>query len=353
MTTILLLLAAALAQEPLAVPVAADAPAEPAAAPAEPAAAPAEPPAAAAIDRGPGRVTELDAGRPVIDRGTRDGLKVGDIVELYTEDVRRIGSGEISELKPITKGKVVAVTVDAAIVAIGVNVTVPVGARAQEVLHDDGRAFLAPPRLGGRGYFRAEARGLVSTTDYGGGVYASGTIGYRFKFPMTVELRATPLFVGVDNNVAQGKGSVMGLVMFDHHVFAVGLGGGVAINPEGVLPIFAQRLRVGAEDGLAFTFTSQITQEGSRNGQAQWGVDQNEAIMQIPLTNRGTPAWLLLRGQGGDHVGGGEVGARFRLHGNGEPGTWGLTPLVGGEVYTAGGRSLVGPTFGLGVEAGF
>lgn len=349
MTTILLLIAASLAQEPLAVPVAADAPAE-LAAPA-PAATPAEP--AAPIDRGPGRVTELDAGRPVIDRGTRDGLKVGDIVELYSEDVRRIGSGEISELKPITKGKVVAVTVDAAIVAIGVNAAVPVGALAQEVARDDGRALLAPPRLAGRGYFRGEARGLVSTTDYGGGVYASGTIGYRFKFPMTVELRATPLFLGVDNNVAQAKGSVVGLVMFDHHVFALGLGGGVAFNPEGVLPIFAQRLRVGAEDGLAFTFTSQITQEGSRDGYALWGVDQNEAIMQIPLSNRGMASWLLLRGQGGDHGGGGEVGARFRLHGNGEPGTWGLTPLVGGEVYNAGGRYLVGPTFGLGVEAGF
>lgn len=354
MTAALLLTNVARAEEPAAEapPLAAVAEPAPPETPCDPAEKDGNKPAERP-DRGMGSVTEFDEGRPVIDRGTDDGLRVGSPVGLYKEVVRTIGSGQISEQQQLTIGKVVAVTTDAAIISVGVNQQIPQGTRAQGVARDDGKAFLAPPRLGGRGWFNADVRGLVSAADAGGGTYLAGSLGYRFKFPMAVELRATPVFMGLDNDIGVGKGSVVGLVMFDHPLFAIGLGGGVAINPGAVRPIFSQRLRVGAEDGLAFTFTSQISQNATADGYANWSVDLNEALFQIPLTTKGTPAWLVLRGLGGEFGGGGYVGARFRLHGNGEPGTWGLTPWLGGELYASGSTYLAGPGFGLGVETSF
>ncbi|HMV68771.1 MAG TPA: hypothetical protein PKA64_18105, partial [Myxococcota bacterium] len=310
-----------------------------------PAAAPAAP-----VDRGLATVTELDRGRPVIDRGTVDGLKVGDFIALYAEQTRRLGSSEMSEFRQLTTGKVVAVAEDAAIVEVGVNQVIPIGARAQKVSKLDSARVLAPPRLGGHGFLRVEGRGLISMARVGGGAYLAASAGYRFKLPITLELRATPLFLGLDNGIGVGKGTVSMIVMFDHHLFAIGLGGGAAFNPGQNLPIFTMRLRLGAEDGLSLTSTLQLAQYPSSDGYAAWGVDLNQADVQIPLTAGRIPTWMLLRGMGGEFGGGGYLGARFRLKGLGEFGTLGITPMIGGEVYTSGSTYLAGPGVGLGFD---
>jgi hypothetical protein len=329
----------------------------------------AEPPAptGAASARGPGAVTASDGRQLHIDRGATDGLSVGDAVGLYDRAETHVGGEVIPQLVHRATGRVTAVGERAAIVAIGVNAEVPVGA---VVLAEPGErrpSSLAPPRVGGRGFFTADLRGLVSLADAGGGVGVGGSLGYRFRFPLAVELRAAPVFLGVNDRgggdrATVGKGSVVALVSFDHHLVGVGLGGGVALNPTDTpRPIFAQRLRLGAADGLMFTYTGQLTWYPTQDGSARWAVDLNEALVQVPLTSGKMPTWLVLRGAGGVFGGGGYVGARVRVAGNGERGTWGLTPFVGVEHYQDGWASnfnadytsLLGPAFGATFDTSF
>lgn len=356
MATLVLMSGVAWAQEaPVAVPVE-DTPAEATAEPfVEPAPPPKNPPPVEVppAARGLGTVVELDAGRPVIDRGSMDGLRVGDAVALYREESRKLGSGDLNELKLITTGKAVAVSQDAAIIDVGVNQIIPLGARAQKVAKMDSAHFLAPPRIGNQGYVHTEVRGLVSMSEAGGGAYAGAEIGYKLKLPLAFELRAAPIFMGLDNDIGVGKGSVVFIAAFDHHLFSFGLGGGVAINPEDVRPLFVQRLRIGAEDGLSIKGTLQLVQYPSSSGYASWGVDLNQVDVQMPLAKGRMPVWLLLRGMGGDFGGGGYVGAKFRVKGQGERGTVAIMPLIGGEVYNSGSTYLSGPGFGLAVDAAF
>jgi hypothetical protein len=317
--------------------------------------------------RGPGAVTAADGRQLHIDRGAADGLSVGDELGLYDRVETQVGLEVVPELVLRTTGRVTAVGERAAIVTVGVNQSVAVGAIAQAAPARRAGSPLAPPRVGGRGYFTADVRGLVSLADAGGGVGVSGALGYRFKAPVSVELRATPVFFGVNDRgggerETVGKGSVVALVSFDHHLVGLGLGGGVAVNPfDAPRPIFAHRLRLGADDGLMFTYTGQLTWYPTVDGSARWAVDLNEALVQVPLTWGKMPTWLILRGAGGVYGGGGYVGARVRVAGNGERGTWGLTPLVGVEHYqdswnrgfNIDSTSLLGPAFGVTFDASF
>lgn len=358
------------AQAPVAVPAPEAAPAtvpapEPEPTPVSPAPTPLPPvlpTVAAAPGERRGQVVGFEKRRPIIDLGTNDGLALGTTVEFYEIVVRQVAGEDIRHEKRRALGVVRAVGDTASEVQLGLNQYVETGSPARVTDAPRRTGFLAPPRIGNVGNASLDLLGLVSLSDDAGGVVVRANVGYRFKAPIAIELDLSPTwFIGS----ATGGGSavdvgVAALVSFDHRLFAVGVGGGVASGSRfggGTAGIFAQKVRFGATDGL--NFTSRI--KFSKGTSQVWYMDSLDADFQIPLTAGPTPTWMLIYAGGGaapsgSHAHGG-LAARFRVIGDGRRGTLALTPMVGfesvnvddGDTY----YNFIGPSFGLRTEAAF
>jgi hypothetical protein len=291
-----------------------------------------------------GAVTGEDRSRPVIDLGRRQGLATRDRVEFFEERRRDTPAGPIVEERVIAIGEVVGVSDDAAIVAPGINQSVPLGTLARRTERTMGANTAAPPRVGGQGWVRLNAAGLVSLMEDGGGLLFEGAAGYRFRPPIELSVRVGPGWGGGSDARVSGRVSVVGFLAFDHPYFAIGVGGGASIvegTPDGV---FAQQLRLGAVDGLSLSVTAQFAKTGaSRTG---WRLDNLDGVAQIPLSRRAPSTWLTLHGNGSSFDGGGDLGVRIRARGNGQHGTLTFWPHIGAQVE----YDWVGPAVGLGLD---
>lgn len=231
---------------------------------------------------------------------------------------------------PVAIGRIHAIAGRRARVALGLNEAVTVGMLGELTALASTESTWAPPRAAGSWELAFLARPWIVLDDLGAGLFLDARVGYRFKFPLHVEARLAPLAFG---SARQGLTAAFGAfasASFDSRVFEIGLGvGAQTINDpsfglaRGSGTLIAQRLRVGAIDGVHVEAFSHVTLFHS-----DFEFSSLRVQGQLPL---GTRFWLLAAGGGGSMgVGYGEVGLRSLLWGNGLAGSFFLSVVIGG-----------------------
>lgn len=295
--------------------------------------------------------------RMMIALGREDGLKHGDYVEFFKDEVKQLAGEELRFERRVAVARVVELAESAAEIELAVDRVVPPDAYVRATEDRPVRDFLAPPRIGRRGYGGVQLRSMIGVgyDSSGGSIYSHANVGYRFEMPVALELRMAPATVGFGDRGSILHASFVAYAMFDHELFAVGLGGGANVltlgKTEGLL---AQHLRIGAREGLNGTFWFQFANSAEfREGSNVWVIDDIDGTLQIPLTHRKEAMWLMLRGAGGVRGGFGEIGVRLRVKDDARGRNLALTPLLGAGTINEQRTFYVGPTVGLGVDASF
>jgi hypothetical protein len=226
-------------------------------------------------------------------------------------------------------GRVVKSSLLRARVEIGVNEAVPDNAVARVTSAPTTGSVFAPPRASGVWELGFLLRPFLVLEDLGLGSMLDAYAGYRFKAPFHVQASLLPLAFGSARAGAAGAVGAFVSGAYDSHLFEVGLGlGAQTVNdPDFALNagsgmLLAQRLRLGARDGAHLAFVSYVTLFHSNFQFSSLRVDA-----QIPV---GARTWLRLAGGGGSlGLGFGEVGLRVLMSGNGGPGSFFLTTVIG------------------------
>lgn len=234
-----------------------------------------------------------------------------------------------SEQQRYAVGRVVGADAERVRVEIGINEEVPDDASAHLTSAPLTRASFAPPRAAGVWELELLARPFLVLEDLGLGAMVDARVGYRWRQPFHVQAGLVPFAVGT---ARAGVTTAIGAYIsgaYDTRLFEVGLGmGGQTVNdPDFALDpgsglLVAQQLRLGARDGAHLAFLTYVTLFHSNFQFSSLRVEG-----QIPL---GARTWLRLAGGGGSMgIGFGEVGLRVLTAGNGGPGSFFLTTLIG------------------------
>jgi hypothetical protein len=262
--------------------------------------------------------------------------------------------------EPLAIGELVAISDRRGRVALGTNERVPVGAWGRPTAAPASRSSFAPPRVAGVWEFAFVARPFLVLDNVGAGLFIDGRVGYRFAAPLHIEALIAPFAVASARDGAATPFGGLISAAFDTRLFEVGLGLGVQTvnDPDfgldrGTGTLVAQRLRIGALDGAHLEAISYVALFHSTFTFSSVRVEAR-----IPVGSR---AWLHLAGGGGSlGLGYGELGLRVLTSGNGGPGSFFLTALVGGiqvfedcnAIDSAGCKDLnyFGPMVGAGGE---
>jgi hypothetical protein len=289
------------------------------------------PAAAATGPKHEGRVTERRPGEVVVDLGRRDGVRLGESVELSVVETQPIGGESALARSVVAVGEVTAAAPGHSVVALGIGERAPLGALARLSGDDATATRAAPPRLGGLWEVGFMARPFVALNDLGGGFLLDASVGYRFESDFHLEAVLAPLGYGTGADfpsvvpVATYLKASYDLSMFE---LGVGVGAGTVNStsmntPPGSGTLFVQQLRLGAAEGTMVDFSSRLVLFHS-----QVAFTGLVGAGQVPV---GRKSWLVLRGGGGDAgYGYGELGVRTLLKGNGDRGSFYFTGTVGG-----------------------
>ncbi|MGD8861359.1 MAG: hypothetical protein PVI30_15225 [Myxococcales bacterium] len=312
-----------------------------------------------------GAVIESRAGHVVVGLGADQGVRYGQRVELFRVANEMLGGVEAPQRKRLAVGRVDALTATTARVQLGLGEQVPVGAKAEVTGDPVTASQIAPPRVSELWETAFLVRPFAVLDNLGAGLFLDGSLGYRTRDNLHLEVLLQPLAIGTADDGATAAWALFGTASYDAPLFSVGLGvGGQSVNsPEFGLRVgsgitVVQRARLGARDGLnleAFTHVVLFHSEFEFSDVRITG--------QIPM---GRGAWLRLSGGGGMMgIGYGELGLRVLLEGNGADDSVFLTTTIGGvglfedeEVCDTGAfggcefNSLdyAGPMVGIGVE---
>ncbi|MBA2661594.1 MAG: hypothetical protein H0U74_04825 [Bradymonadaceae bacterium] len=302
-------------------------------------AAPAAQPKAAVLPEIEGKVLDVGPGFVVISLGRNDGITRGMRVELVEMFPVKLASGlDASEERRLDIGSVVGLDETTSQVSLSMNVTVPksdiIARPTNEWIHRD--ASFAP-RVGDVTITKLTARPFLPLGDRGLGIVMDASIGYRFAYPLAIDIMLSPLALALtsSNNVLSFAAN--GVVSYDSDYIQIGLGTGFSrVNPA---VLSNDQLR-GGDPGLSWTVV-QYARLGSTDGkhislQTQfvlldnWGFEGLTLTGQTDLGILGERSWLLARtGWGLTGHGFVELGLRMLLRGNGSSGSIFLTPLVG------------------------
>jgi hypothetical protein len=299
----------------------------------------------------------VDGKLGVVDVGQGEGFVTGRFVEVVRDVPVTMLEQEITEQQLVGYGEIQASSDDQSIIRMAVNQFPVEGATVRVLPRRPASYSLGPPRIGGQGFFDVNLRGVLGAGFSSGALSADAGIGYRMKIPMSFELRFDPLVLGGDSGGGFGHSAITAVVSLDHQWFAIGGGGGVSMTDEGdVFGVWQHKLRFGPIDGLNFVAwigLRGVPYDFGFGRDVYWEVDQIRGTWQIPVAVKPLAMWIIVRGRGGYLGGGGEAGIRIRAHGNGERGSWALTPLVGGETWQEydGSSTAGGPTIGIGFDA--
>ena len=237
-------------------------------------------------------------------------------------------------------------------------------AQAPSARPDSHRSLSAPPRRSGIWELELGTHLFLPLGNIGFGALNTGSIAYRMDVPGAIYAELSPLGVGFGKQGTIGSAAGHAIVALDTHLFEAGLGvGGATINsPSGDATSsisFAQDARIGARDGLALFFRSNIVVDKD-----QFALGGLSITGQAALSERW---WLLIRGGGGP-VGFafGDLGVRYLVSGDLGPGSLFLVGTAGGAgvfkkractftsitQITCGGlkADYAGPAIGLGLE---
>ncbi|MFT4623708.1 MAG: hypothetical protein ACI8PZ_002364 [Myxococcota bacterium] len=196
-----------------------------------------------------------------------------------------------------------------------------------------------------------------SMSDTGVFLVGDASISHRGRRGMRLDARLSPAILAATMGGAGANGTVTGLVVYDHRLFAIGVGGGMSLGSmyyAGAAPVYAQHLRIGRIDGANLTVYNQFAVDMRWGG--YWVADDIDVSIQAPLSD---DVKFVLRGQGGSQFGAGTIGVRLRTGGEGERGSW-ITPHIGAAGgFLDNGRGwrndidLAGPVVGFTADARF
>jgi hypothetical protein len=277
------------------------------------------------------KVVEVAEGFATIDMGSVHGVAPGDHVLFQKSTIERIGPGETAVRdERVAVGVVAVIGKQRTKVKLGVDERVPVGASARPTREPISSSAFSPPRLPGLWEVGFMARPFLVVDNFGVGASLEGRLGYRFDAPVHLEALILPATVATGRRDGVGAFGAVGTASFDTRYFEIGLGvGGQTMNDPafdlrpGTGTTIAQRLRVGAVDGgmlEAFTYIVLFHQK--------FEFSQLIVHGQLPVGER---AWFVINGGGGSLGSGfGEIGVRLLISGNGDAGSFFVTPTVGG-----------------------
>lgn len=337
-------LTAAVASTPATTPTPPAKPAEPAEpAPTTPE-APAEQPPQDNIPKAVGEVLKGNAREIVISVGKAAGFAKGDAIELYElRDVELEGE-KIQKEEMLAIGRIKSVTEERAIVEVGLNEKIPVGAKARISRHQGYTPNLtSPPRTPGITEYTLTIRPFLPLGALGVGGIFDASITHRFDAPVAVDVIIAPLGIALTNKGNETAFSGHAFLSYDAQVFQLGLGVGLARFEKANLPFnipagesapqthevgfsAAQYVRLGARDGFNLTAQTNFVIRGD-----EFDFGGLSAQLQLPTSVVIQDTWLILRGGGGlpGHVYA-EIGLRNLVKGNGQEGSLFVTPTIGG-----------------------
>ncbi len=189
-------------------------------------------------------------------------------------------------------------------------------------------SVMAPPRRGNLTELSLSGLAFLNIGPVGGGALFDASVVHRFDLPLFIGAFAEPAGFGAgkqDRGTPLTVGALTGYAMagMDSQWIEAGLGAGAATTmANGSAVMLVTRGRIGAHDGVHFRWIMGISAVQDRFELGELGFG-----MQIPLD----PRWALqIDGVGGiTRADRGLVGVRYRISGDGGPGTLEITGSTG------------------------
>jgi hypothetical protein len=272
-----------------------------------------------------GRVVSSRGGSLVVDLGRRQGVSVGNRIELSIQ--RESPLGHFGDREVLAVGRVVSVSDEQSLIEVGVGEAVPVDAEARLTSRDATGSRSAPPRVHGLWTLAGVVRPFFVLDQLGFGALSELAMGYQTEGPLRVQLLSSPLAFSTADDGSALSATAVGLVSYDTRLFEIGLGlGAQTVNDGDYRPgsglTVSQSLRFGALDGLNLSIRNDISLFHS-----EFDYSAFNGAAQVPVTDRG---WLVLQGGGGS-VGYAffEAGGKVLWLGNGTRGSVFLRGTIG------------------------
>lgn len=295
-----------------------------------------------------GTVLKFENRDVFISLGSQDGFKKGDSVEFFERMDVALDNESTTKDETIALGKIKSITAKRSVVEIALNQVIKEGTSVRYSREEFKPDYLNPARNPGITEYVMTVRPFIALGALGGGAIVDASVTHRFDFPMALQLSLSPLGFAATNKGGAGTFAAHGFLTYDARVFQVGLGAGLSRFDLDDLPyeIFAgqtipettaigfsvgQFVRLGAHDGLNFTATTNFV---VRNSEFDFG--GMSGSLQVPLSQLLADTWFIMRGGGGvpGHIFG-EVGLRTLILGNGNKGSFFITPTLGAANITA------------------
>ncbi len=230
----------------------------------------------------------------------------------------------------------------------------------------EGTSLLAPALQRGMTRVRATVRPFLSVFGKGAGTVVDLAVDHYLAAPVRLSLELAPLALAADG---EGTGAIghfrIAAAYAGDYIELGGAAGSRVQNYGGDGISLAAFLRLGALDGLNFTFTNGYVWKRNRyTGRPTLGLASGQGTLQIPLSRRFA---LVTEGAfSTDHWLYATAGLRHRLSGEGAAGTWFLSGALGlawvvdradcvhpGTGWCTGSAWAAGPTVAFGLERRF
>ncbi len=286
--------------------------------------------------------------------GLRDGVELGDRVELY-EVLERDGGVERTRL--LTTATIIGIAEESSLIETGLNVSIPkdtivINPSSRKEATSPGKdakkreRVAHPTRTHEAGITIRPVVQLVS--GYGGGALLDAYTTLRISESLSISGVLNPFALAAVRGVQIPSVSFGALGNFDGELFGFGLGLGFASSiddPTTLLNLF-QRARIGTVDGLNLRV---LTQFSASNGEL--GISGLTGDVQIPV-GRQNIFWVCTRGGFSGRVWFSDIGIRRRIRGNGLDDSLFLTGSVGvaGLGFGEYDPDVIGPTVGIGAQ---
>jgi len=298
--------------------------------------------------------------------GKKDGLKLGERVEVYTTRTNTVDDGlgsEATREETVLVGTITALSESRSRIAAGLGEMAAEGMKARPTSRPRSANRLAPERIGSQLLVEGSVRPFLPVDKLAFAAQADASATYLPAFDAYASVDFRPLGLLVGKNNSPSYAGAYASAGYDQTYFSLGLGVGVLHSQheieDGSPPIFVdqtqfsvlQQVRLGARDGLHFAASTAVKLRGD-----SWEFGWFEGLVQFPLGSR---TWGVLRGSGSSEPSYffTEFGFRRLVRGNGGPGSLFLRPTAGvaGIVSQSSewGDLAIGPLIGLHVEGRF
>jgi hypothetical protein len=278
-----------------------------------------------------GVVKSVEPGSVVVTLGSADGVHAADHVAFYDQKTERFSETESAVQRTLLAvGNVVSVTEGHARVQLGLNEQMPVGTLAVRTEQPLTAALFAPPRAAGIWEVGFMARPFIVLDNLGFGAFLDARVGMRLTVPVHLEALLSPLGFATAKGGTTFPAAGVITASYDTRLFEVGLGVGgqtvnepdISLDPGSGL-VLAQRVRLGSRDGAHIEAISYVALFHS-----DFSFGNLRVQGQVPVGER---TWLIAAGGGGNvGLGFGEIGLRVLMTGNGGPGSFFLSSVIGG-----------------------